>query len=66
MLAILEAAGVDEALWAARATWQRDERQRSSVYTTAETVLEALAGCDAGDGPTIDATRSSPGAAPCT
>jgi type IV secretion system protein VirD4 len=37
---ILEGAGVPEALQAARASWQRDERQRSSVYTTAETVLE--------------------------
>ncbi|HUA94382.1 MAG TPA: type IV secretory system conjugative DNA transfer family protein [Acidimicrobiales bacterium] len=40
---ILEAAGVPEALQAARATWQRDERQRSGVYTTAETVLEPFA-----------------------
>ena len=35
----LEHAGVDEAFHAARATWCRDERTRSSVYTTAETVL---------------------------
>lgn len=40
---ILEATDVPEALRAARATWQRDERQRSSVYTTAETVLEPFA-----------------------
>ncbi len=40
---ILEATGVPEALQAARATWQRDDRQRSSVYTTAETVLEPFA-----------------------
>ncbi|HVA05644.1 MAG TPA: type IV secretory system conjugative DNA transfer family protein [Acidimicrobiales bacterium] len=36
---ILEQAGVPEALDAARASWCRDERTRSSVYTTAETVL---------------------------
>jgi len=39
---ILAKAQVPEALQAARATWLRDERQRSSVYTTAETVLEPL------------------------
>jgi type IV secretion system protein VirD4 len=35
----LERARTDEALNAVRATWCRDERTRSSVYTTAETVL---------------------------
>ncbi len=40
---LLEQAGVPEALQAARATWQRDDRQRSSVYTTVETVLEPFA-----------------------
>jgi type IV secretion system protein VirD4 len=40
---ILESAGVPEALQAARASWLRDERQRSSVFTTAETVLEPFA-----------------------
>jgi type IV secretion system protein VirD4 len=39
----LEAAGVIEAIHAAEASWQREERQRSSVYTTAETVLRAFA-----------------------
>lgn len=39
----LEQAGVDAALQAAQATWARDERQRSSIYTTAETVLSAYA-----------------------
>jgi type IV secretion system protein VirD4 len=39
----LEAAGAANALRAARASWGRDERQRSAVYTTAETVLEAFA-----------------------
>jgi type IV secretion system protein VirD4 len=41
---ILERAGVAEsALDAARASWCRDERTRSSVYTTAETVLAPFA-----------------------
>lgn len=44
VLAILEAAAVPEALQAARASWQRDDRQRSAVYTTAETVLDPFAG----------------------
>ena len=33
----------EDALIAAEATWARDERQRSSIYTTAETVLAAYA-----------------------
>jgi type IV secretion system protein VirD4 len=40
---ILLALDQPEALRAAAATWRREERQRSSVYTTAETVLEAFA-----------------------
>ena len=40
---VLERAGVAEALHAARATWCRDERTRSSAYTTAETVLAPFA-----------------------
>ncbi|MDA8309158.1 MAG: type IV secretory system conjugative DNA transfer family protein [Actinomycetota bacterium] len=43
VLDILQASGVPDALQAARATWLRDERQRSAVYTTAETVLEPFA-----------------------
>jgi type IV secretion system protein VirD4 len=50
---LLEAAGVAEALQAARASWLRDERQRSSVYATAETVLEPFVDLVAG--------RSGPG-----
>lgn len=38
------------ALQAARATWARDDRQRSAVYTTAETVVDAFAD-DHGDCP---------------
>jgi type IV secretion system protein VirD4 len=37
----LEQTRIQEALQAAGATWGRDERQRSSIYTTAETVLAA-------------------------
>jgi type IV secretion system protein VirD4 len=40
---ILEQAGNAEALDAARATWCRDERTRSSAYTTAEAVLAPFA-----------------------
>jgi type IV secretion system protein VirD4 len=39
----LEAAGQWQALQSLRATWGRDERQRSAVYTTTETVIEVFA-----------------------
>jgi type IV secretion system protein VirD4 len=39
----LEEADSAEALQAMHANWMRDERQRSSIYTTAETILEAYA-----------------------
>jgi type IV secretion system protein VirD4 len=39
----LDTAGEWRALQALRATWGRDERQRSAVYSTAETVIEAFA-----------------------
>jgi type IV secretion system protein VirD4 len=39
----LEEAGVKPAVIAAEASWARDERQRSSIYTTAETALAAYA-----------------------
>ncbi len=53
---LLEETGCEEARQAAQATWLRDERQRSSVYTTAETVLEAFAepGMAEGGGPAVD------------
>ncbi|HXQ19015.1 MAG TPA: cytochrome P450 [Acidimicrobiales bacterium] len=54
VLELLEAANVRAAIDAARATWQRDERQRSAVFTTAETLLEPFADAPArpdGDGP---------------
>ncbi len=37
----LTASGEQAALQAVRATWGRDERQRSAVYTTTETLVEA-------------------------
>jgi len=40
---VLDEAGETEALVAAGASWQRDERTRSSVFTTAEMVLDAYA-----------------------
>ena len=43
VVGLLESTGIEEALQAAQATWQRDDRQRSSVYTTAETILEPFA-----------------------
>ncbi len=43
---ILEGAGAWEAVQSARASWGRDDRQRSAVYTTAETVVEAFADPD--------------------
>jgi type IV secretion system protein VirD4 len=39
----LDTAGEWQGLQALRATWGRDDRQRSSVYTTAETVIEVFA-----------------------
>ena len=39
----LESSGEWQALQALRATWGRDDRQRSAVYTTAETVVEVFA-----------------------
>jgi type IV secretion system protein VirD4 len=40
---VLTASGERSALQAARAAWGRDERQRSAVYTTTETVVEVFA-----------------------
>ena len=40
---LLDDAGEHDALGAAGASWQRDERTRSSIFTTAEMVLEAYA-----------------------
>lgn len=40
---LLEGGGHQDAIRAAHASWAREERQRGSVYTTAETVLEPFA-----------------------
>jgi type IV secretion system protein VirD4 len=39
----LAEAGLDDALSAWNANWNREERQRSSIYTTAETIIGAFA-----------------------
>lgn len=39
---ILTSTGNEDALSAWQANWNRDERQRSSIYTTAETILRAF------------------------
>jgi type IV secretion system protein VirD4 len=67
VLDALSVAGEHSALQAAQASWGRDDRQRSAVYTTAETVVEAFAdpivaaselgASGAGDGDTIDPVR---------
>ena len=46
VLAALESTGCKPALDAMQANWARDERQLSSIYTTAETILEAYADPD--------------------
>ena len=51
---LLDDAGERDALSAAGASWQRDERTRSSVFTTAEMVLEAFA-----DPLVLDSARTS-------
>ncbi|HEX4245227.1 MAG TPA: type IV secretory system conjugative DNA transfer family protein [Acidimicrobiales bacterium] len=43
VLDLLYAVGVREAIQAAQASFAKEDRQRSSVYTTAETVLEPFA-----------------------
>jgi type IV secretion system protein VirD4 len=40
---LLQAAGVEAAIAAAEASWGREQRTRSSVFTTAETILAAFA-----------------------
>ena len=52
--ALLQAAGVPEAIVAAEASWNREERARSSIYTTAEVVIEAYS-----DPTVLDSARTS-------
>lgn len=60
VLGILAATGVPEAIAAAHALFGKEERQRSSIYTTVETLLEPFGseglGVD-GDAPEIDPSR---------
>jgi type IV secretion system protein VirD4 len=49
VLGLLVAAGIPEAVDAAQALFGKEDRQRSSIYTTAETILEPFAG-DGGGG----------------
>jgi type IV secretion system protein VirD4 len=53
VLELLARAGVPEAVHAARSAFGKEERQRSSIYTTVETILEPFAG-----------TTGAPGAVP--
>ena len=48
VLDLLTAAGVPEAVNSARSTFGKEDRQRSSIYTTVETILEPFAGSFAG------------------
>jgi type IV secretion system protein VirD4 len=43
VLRALQGTHCEEALNAMQASWTRDDRQRSSIYTTAETIVEAYA-----------------------
>ena len=61
---ILERAAPPEALDAARATWCRDERTRSSVSTTAETVLAPFAHAPPGTAGAPEAMPFAPEAMP--
>jgi type IV secretion system protein VirD4 len=52
---LLDAAGVPEAINAAQSTFGKEDRQRSSIYTTVETILEPFAdGAVRGDAPRVD------------
>ena len=59
VLDLLAAAGVPEAIHAARSTFGKEERQRSSIYTTVETILEPFAGPPTGSGHTRATRRST-------
>lgn len=54
VLDLLDGAGVREASQAAHASFAKEDRQRSSVYTTAETVLEPFAD------PLVESAGTSP------
>lgn len=64
----LELAGVPEAVHAVEASWEREDRQRSSVFTTAETIVATFAdpavaasatGCDISGERLLDGGRNT-------
>ncbi len=58
VLGLLARAGVPEAVNAARSAFGKEERQRSSIYTTVETVLEPFATTGTGtEGAVVDPAR---------
>ena len=57
---VLAEAGVEEALLAAEASFSREERARSSIFTTAETVLDPFADLDQGGVPAAGAIDPDP------
>ncbi|MHB8264141.1 MAG: type IV secretory system conjugative DNA transfer family protein [Acidimicrobiales bacterium] len=57
---ILDALGISEACAAAEASWRREERQRSSVYTTAETILEPFSEPDISESEKMAHTKGIP------
>jgi type IV secretion system protein VirD4 len=61
VLGLLEATGVPEAVNACRSTFGKEDRQRSSIYTTVETVLEPFAGTGMGADPSSSGNMVDPG-----
>ena len=59
VLDLLDAAGVPEAVNAARSAFGKEDRQRSSIYTTVETILDPFAdgSADPDAGDTLDPAR---------
>lgn len=60
VLELLSATGVPEAVHSARSAFAKEDRQRSSIYTTVETILEPFAG----DGCAADSADPPRAAAP--
>ena len=61
VLDLLAAAGVPEAVHAARSMFGKEDRQRSSIFTTVETILEPFADCPAGPVPSGSDRLVDPG-----
>ncbi len=59
VLDLLTAAGIPEAVNSARSTFGKEDRQRSSIYTTVETILEAFADSTAGATTAAGAVRGA-------